>query len=157
MKRFILYVFTLVAVFTILTPRVSAQESSTDADTISIIQRTQVMQEPIVAQMLDTYIQDCKTKESASVFGYRVQILSLTGTSARDEALKMRNQFMVDYSDFPIYMEYKSPSFRLMVGDCRTKSEALFIKNKIKNTYPNAFVVYDKIQYPQLITEDIPE
>lgn len=136
----------------VITFNVCAQKGA--ADSLSIVQRTQVQQDANVARMLDAYIKDCKANETAGFAGYRVQILSLTGTSARNKVLKARNEFMASYSDFPIYMEYRSPSFRLMVGNCRSKSEALFIKNKIKNSYPNAFVVSDKIEYPQLVTED---
>ncbi len=131
---------------------VQAQESFRDS--LSIVDRTHVKQDAGVSQMLDTYIKSCKATENSGFPGYRVQIVSLTGTSARDNVLRARNRFASEYPEFTVYMDYKSPNFRLMVGDCRSKSDALLIKEKIKDRYPNAFVVYDKIQYPQLVTED---
>lgn len=151
MKRQILYVLTLLAVFT--SPSVVAQQSE-PLTTTPLIQGSQIQQDPSVELLLNDYIKESKKHQGDGFPGYRVQILSLTGTSARDKVLKARSQFMSEHSEFPIYMEYKSPNFKLLVGDCRTKSEALFIRNKIKNSFPNAFVVSDKIQYPQLITED---
>jgi hypothetical protein len=40
------------------------------------------------------------------------------------------------------------------VGNFRTKSGALKVKERIKQYYPNAFRVDDIIQYPELITEE---
>ncbi|MFV0289379.1 MAG: SPOR domain-containing protein [Mangrovibacterium sp.] len=149
MKTFILNV-SLLGTLILCSPRVWSQVDKS----LSTTQQSAITHEPAVEQLLDSYIKECKSNESLGFAGYRVQILSLTGSTAREEVLKARNKFIGEYSNFPAYMEYKSPSFRLMVGDCRTRSEALAIKNQIKSIYPNAFVVFDKIKYPQLITED---
>ncbi|MFV0553307.1 MAG: SPOR domain-containing protein [Mangrovibacterium sp.] len=154
MKGFIIKI-SLLGVFFIFAHQAQSQEMSSDS--LSKAPRNYITQEASVSLMLDTYIKDCKANESAGFPGYRVQILSLTGAAARDQVLQVRNQFKSLHAEYPIYMEYKSPSFRLTVGDCRSRSEALYIKDKIKRSYPNAFVVFDKIQYPQLITSDMSE
>ena len=71
------------------------------------------------------------------VSGWRLQLKFQT---KEDDILKLKLKFIKLYPDIPVYIEYKEPYYRIRVGDCRTKLEAIKIKNRINkhfiNTYP---------------------
>ena len=46
------------------------------------------------------------------------------------------------------YRTYTNPYFKVTVGDCRTKSEAMELLSRIKRNFPSAFVVKENIQFP---------
>jgi hypothetical protein len=50
-------------------------------------------------------------------------------------------------------MLFRTPDFKVRVGDFRTRNEALALKEQIKKSYPNAFLVKDIIQFPKLYTD----
>jgi hypothetical protein len=52
-------------------------------------------------------------------------------------------------------MLFQTPNFKVRIGDFRNKSEALKTKAYIASKYPNAFIVKDNIQFPELFTESI--
>lgn len=112
-----------------------------------------VIQDGNVRQMLNDYVKKSKNDETSGFYGYSVQIASLSGTNAKNEAIALRSNFLQTYPNISVYMKYKSPNFTIIVGDCRDKSEALKIKNIIKESYPNAFIIQEMIQYPKLVTE----
>jgi len=82
--------------------------------------------------------------------GYRIRIFSDVGRNARSNSEKVKTEFYEKYSDIPVYRKYDSPYFKVYVGDYRTKMEALKCLKKIKSDYPGAFVVPDRINYPEL-------
>ncbi len=112
-----------------------------------------VKQDDNVKQMLNAYVKNSKNDETSGFYGYAIQIASLSGANAKNEAIVLRSDFLQAYPDISVYMKYKSPNFIVLAGDCRNKSEALRIKNIIKESYPNAFIIQDMIQYPKLFTE----
>tara|TARA_B100000902_G_scaffold18715_1_gene22401 strand:+ start:1059 stop:1460 length:402 start_codon:yes stop_codon:yes gene_type:complete len=71
------------------------------------------------------------------VSGWRLQLKFQTKEA---DILKLKLKFIKLYPDIPVYIEYKEPYYRIRVGDCRTKLEAIKIKNRINkhfiNTYP---------------------
>lgn len=77
-----------------------------------------------------------------SADGYR--ILIYTGTSS-EEARNQRNNI---YAVLPLdksYTEWKSPHFKVKVGDFIDKLEAYYAYAKIVKVFPNAIVVPDKV------------
>lgn len=74
--------------------------------------------------------------------GYRVQLAS--GTS-RTVVLEMKTKFMMLYPDVNAYVIYQQPQFKLRVGDFENRYAANNFSTEIKSSFPNAFVVPDKI------------
>ncbi len=75
--------------------------------------------------------------------GYRVKIhFSADKTKAREVQAK----FSKKYNDIKTYEEYQQPNFVIIVGDFKTKLEAYNLLKKIKEDYPNAFIVKSKIK-----------
>jgi uncharacterized lipoprotein YehR (DUF1307 family) len=85
--------------------------------------------------------------------GYRVRIFFDNRQSARHESEQTLKKFRTMYQDVAVYRTYTNPYFKVTVGDCRTKSEAMKLLSRIKGNFPSAFVVKENIEYP-LIDED---
>ena len=91
-----------------------------------------------------------QNKRKAGVPGYRIRIYSDLGSGARDQSQSIKARFYEIFPEIPIYREYDSPYFKVYVGDYRTKIDALKDFNNIKRYFPSAFIVPDKINFPEL-------
>lgn len=75
--------------------------------------------------------------------GYRLKIHF---SADRSKAKEVKLKFDSKYSDMITYEDYQQPNFVILVGDYRTKLEAFEALKKIKEDYPYAFIVKDKIR-----------
>ena len=73
--------------------------------------------------------------------GYRIHIFSLSGQTARAKAEETRKNFMRNFPDMEAYWNYQAPNWQVVVGDFRTKNEAVRGKKKIEKMFPRAFIV----------------
>ena len=80
--------------------------------------------------------------------GYRVRIFFDNKQSARNESEQTLIRFRALYPDVAVYRTYTNPYFKVTVGDCRTKSEAMKLLSRIKGNFSGAFVVKENIEYP---------
>ena len=78
--------------------------------------------------------------------GYRIRIFSESVQTARQHAIDTRANFMRNFPDIDAYIEHQPPNFKVIVGDFRTKNEALREKKKIEKQYPGAFIISDMIE-----------
>lgn len=98
---------------------------------------------------LDTLMDKMKTLgfQKSTLKGYRVQI----GMSQKRKILEPKYRlFAQEFADTKLYYVYKQPNFRLRAGDFYTKLQAQQFKEKIKQHFPEAVVVMDKIELPKL-------
>ncbi len=116
----------------------------------AILQNLEINQDPRIDGLLQTYIEQSRREGTE---GFRIEIFFSSGGRSREEALRKKTEFLRNFPDETAYMSFQSPNFKVRVGDCRTKSEALKLKEKIRGHYPNAFIVSDRIQFPKLYTE----
>lgn len=117
----------------------------------AILRNIDVRQDPRIDLLLENYIEQSRRKEGTE--GYRVEIFFSSGSKSREEALRKKTEFLKNFPEETAYMSFQSPNFKVRVGDCRTKNEALKLKEKIRYNYPGAFIVTDMIQFPKLYTE----
>lgn len=117
--------------------------SSTD-----IVKRNNINQDPRLETILKWHIENNKKREGIN--GYRVEIFFSSALNAKDLALTRKKNFLEKYPDYDVHVKYTSPNFRVRVGDFRTKNEALKLHKKIEKDYPEAFIVPDIIDFPQL-------
>lgn len=82
--------------------------------------------------------------------GYRVQVFF----GSRNEAQKLRGEFLRKYPDTPAYISYLAPNFRLRVGDFRSKMESEKFKKEISDDFPGSYIVKDEITLPALRTAE---
>jgi hypothetical protein len=107
-----------------------------------------VFQDMRINDLIYNHVEQNKRKEG--VPGFRIRIFSDLGSSARDQSQDAKAKFYGLFPEIPIYREYVSPYFRVVVGDYRTKIDALKDFKRVKRYFPSAFIVPDKINYPNL-------
>jgi len=129
--------------------------SSFNNDIFSQIQENKVGQGEVmifqdmrINELVYNHIEQNKRK--GGVPGYRIRIFSNLGSGARDQSQSTKARFYELFPEIPIHREYVSPYFRVLVGDYRTKVDALKDFNRIKRYFPSAFIVPDRINYPEL-------
>lgn len=86
-----------------------------------------------------------KNMKSSGIPGYRIRIFSESGVGAKKDQQQVRARFLSLYPGLDAYNRYDEPFFKVYVGDCRTKSEALKLNDIIKKDFPNPIIVPDFI------------
>ncbi|MGN1231958.1 MAG: SPOR domain-containing protein [Candidatus Cryptobacteroides sp.] len=80
--------------------------------------------------------------------GFRVRIFFDNSQNARSTSETTVKRFSLSHPGIPVYRTYQNPFFKVVVGDFRTRSEAMEFLQKIKSEYPGAFVVKENISFP---------
>lgn len=83
--------------------------------------------------------------------GYRVQVFDDNNVrTAKHDAQACKQQISTRFPDFPVYMTFSSPYWRVKVGDFRTRGEAESAMAEIKVAFPSMAkslrIVRDRIQ-----------
>lgn len=81
----------------------------------------------------------------SGVPGYRIRIYSGSGLGAKQEQQQVRARFLSLYPGIDAYNRYDEPYFKIYVGDCRTRSDALKLHDRISREFPNSFIQEDYI------------
>lgn len=86
------------------------------------------------------------TRNPIPLNGFRIQIYfgSLEG------AKKLRGKMMMEDSGRSCYLVSKAPNFAVRVGNYRTELEAQKTLHEFKERFPQAHIVKDKIDLPEL-------
>jgi len=82
--------------------------------------------------------------------GYRIQIFMESGNEALNQAEKVKEVFNDKYKNNNAYLIFVAPYYRVRVGDFRTRLEAEKFLQQIIRKYPNAWVIKDEINFPEL-------
>jgi len=86
-------------------------------------------------------------KNKNGVEGWRVQLMF---KAKHKEIKQLKIDFIKLYPEIPAYLEYNAPYYRVRVGNCRTKLEAIKIKHQISKNFPGAYPVPEIINFSQL-------
>jgi len=86
-------------------------------------------------------------KAKNGVEGWRVQLMF---KAKQEEIKQLKIDFIKLYPEIPAYLEYDDPYYRVRVGNCRTKLEAIKIKHQISKNFPGAYPVPEIINFSQL-------
>jgi len=57
---------------------------------------------------------------------------------------------MAKYPDVGTYLTFKTPNYKVRIGDFRTKLDAQRFLNEIIADYPNAWIIEDQINLPKV-------
>jgi len=87
-----------------------------------------------------------RNMQTTGIPGYRIRIFSESGLGAKQAQQQVRARFLSLYPGLDAYNEYDEPFFKVYVGDCRTKSEALKLQDMIRKDFPNSIIREDFIQ-----------
>lgn len=121
--------------------RVADVDSSYVVDVLSM----NVAQSEALAASMKQHLE---ANPARTISGYRVRIFFDNKQSARVESEKTLKKFESIFHDVWAYRTYTNPYFKVTVGDCRTKSEAMALLGRIKKVFPSAFVVKENIALP---------
>lgn len=78
--------------------------------------------------------------------GYRVRIYFSNAQNARSASSAAAARFAENFPGYAVYRSYVNPNFKVTVGDFRTKSEALRLRETVKGMFPAAFIVKENIK-----------
>jgi hypothetical protein len=135
-SRFLICLFCLSVGYSTLC---SAQDT-----TIVCNKYASIKEDMAIANLAAKYDEFNRKKEFTD--GYRIQI---TYTDIRSDAYKSKGQMYKDFPDIKSYVEYEEPSYKLRIGDFKTRLEATFYLQQVTPLYPGAFIVKDKIRIKQ--------
>ena len=85
---------------------------------------------------------------SKSISGYRIRVFYDNTPQARTRSEAIENALMEQYPEHKVYRSFESPNYKVLIGNFRSKDEALRIFNALKKTYPTAYIIKDNIEYP---------
>ena len=106
-----------------------------------------IHQNELVEQSMRTHV---ISNRKRPMTGYRIRIFFDNSQSARKNSGGALGAFVSLFHGIPAYRSYVNPYFKVTVGDYRTKAEAMSNLVKIKKSFPSAFIVKEKINYPQI-------
>ena len=86
-------------------------------------------------------------KNTGGINGWRLQ---LKFKAKESEIIKIKLKFIKLYPNIPVFLEYQEPYYRIRVGNCRTKLEALKIKYLIKKHFTDTYPVPEIISITDL-------
>ena len=86
-----------------------------------------------------------RNMKSSGIPGYRIRIYSESGIGAKEEQQRVRARFLSLFPGLDAYNRYDEPYFKIYVGDCRTRSEALKLHDRIRDDFPNSIIRDDFI------------
>jgi hypothetical protein len=130
-----------------LNPAISNQTAKME----DFLEKLQIRQDPRITDLLVRHSQMNQRKHGAD--GFRLEIFFASDTKAREQAVRVKNEFNLVFPDIASYLLFQTPNFKVRIGDFRNKSEALKTKAYIASKYPNAFIVKDMIRFPELYPE----
>lgn len=87
--------------------------------------------------------------------GYRIQVFADNNQrTAKGEAMSRKRQISSLFPEMDCYLLYKAPSWRLRVGDFKTRAEAVEAMTQMKKAFPSfsreMIVVTDRIKVAAL-------
>ena len=106
-----------------------------------------IRQSQMVEESMRTHVIDNRTRP---ITGYRIRIFFDNSQNARKNSASTLDAFLSSFRGIPAYRSYANPYFKVTVGDYRTKAEAMANLANIKKSFPSAFIVKEKINYPQI-------
>ena len=107
-----------------------------------------LIQDTRIREVVDR--QTILNKRKNGIEGYRIQIFFNSGRDAREEAIRVKADFLSLFPDLPVYIVYRSPFYKVRAGNFRNKYEALGVFRNVRRKYPAAYIVKDIIPFPEL-------
>jgi hypothetical protein len=89
--------------------------------------------------------------QTAAVNGFRINIYSESGNHSRRGAMAAKMAFSEHFPNAKSYVSFEEPYFKVKIGNFRTRLEATAALDSLKSTYPQAYVVKDKLNVKDLL------
>jgi SPOR domain len=107
-------------------------------------QEIQLNEDPRISAMLKSWTNQNRTTKR--IAGWRVQVLS---TTDRQQADLAKARVRSEYPNLPADWTHERPYYKLRVGACRTKGEAMVLLELLRLTYPTAYPAQDANIHPR--------
>ena len=146
----------LIAILMLLTAVVSAQNLRTfkeylaapvQVDSLTVIRSTAEVTEYDDAADITSRV---APNRATSVNGYRIMLFMSNSQSARAEAFAACDSLAVRMPNLKSYVTYDNPYFKVAAGNCTTQEEALILLERIKPSFPKAFIMRENIPLEEL-------
>jgi len=108
----------------------------------------QIIQDEKVDLLVSKHIQMNQNRKG--IEGFRIQIFFDSGNNSKTKAESIYEGFKAKYPDVGAYLSFKSPNYKVRVGDFRTRLDAQRFLNEIITEYPNAWIIADMIKLPNV-------
>ena len=110
----------------------------------------EIIQDSRVNELLEKHI--TLNRAHQTLYGYRIQIFFDAGNYSRNNAYRVRDEFLSRSPDstIAVYISFKEPYYRVRAGDFRTRMDAEGFLKCIKPDFPNAFLIRDQINLPKI-------
>ena len=113
--------------------------------------RTTILGDPRIERMLQIKIEN--QKEFPEINGFRIQLFYGSGSKSQSQASEVQSEFLKLYPEMGCYRVFQTPNFKVRVGDFRTKLGATKFLLELKEDFPEAFIVEDRIKLPEILLE----
>lgn len=110
-------------------------------------QKVTVIEDPRIISLV---LKHKYLNEKQKPVGWRVQIFFESGNNSKSRAYNKKGIFMAMYPNVGVYLMFQSPYYKVRVGDFRSRMDAEGFKQKLLGEFPDAFVVKDEINFPDL-------
>jgi SPOR domain len=107
-------------------------------------QEIQLNEDPRISAMVKSWTNYNRTAKR--IAGWRVQVLS---TTDRQQADLAKARVRSEYPNLPADWIHERPYYKLRVGACRTKGEAMALLALLRLTYPTAYPAQDANIHPR--------
>ncbi|MBN8703591.1 MAG: SPOR domain-containing protein [Bacteroidetes bacterium] len=101
-----------------------------------------VYSDPGIKAVLDKKL-DANKRTNGKTSGFRIQIHF---GSDRTVAKEKKTKFLQSYPDVATYEMYEQPNFKVRVGNFKNRLDAHKFLKQIKDNFPDAFIVEDKVE-----------
>lgn len=116
--------------------------AKTDKPATQGSQSSQVIQDPRINLLIRKQIY-INTLALHNIPGFRVQVIS---TMNRGRAMETKARLMQLFPQYPTYLSYQSPYFRVRIGDFRARNDAEQLQEQLNSYFPSGvFTVRDMI------------
>jgi len=82
--------------------------------------------------------------------GYRIQIYFESGNYSKNKAFGEKGKFISRFPDIAAYVIFQEPYYKVRVGNFRNKLDAEAFKQRIKKQWPEAYIIKDDIELPEI-------
>lgn len=136
-KKLLLLSFFSITTFTVFSQEKGAVEVVKNSAIDSLISRRLLLQKSVSP----------RNESPLLLYGFRVQVFF---GPDRKKAYQEQARVKELYPEYPNYLTYTQPNYRIKVGDFRTRSEAQKLMNQLKPYFSSLFIFNERIHPPKL-------
>ena len=133
--------FLITGITVLLFQLVFIQGKAQTTDTLSL--KGTVIQDPRVEVLVMKHVR--LNQMTKTIDGFRIQLYSDSGNNSKANAQAVYDEFVLKYPGMAAYLTFKSPNYKVRVGDFRSRLDAQRFLNEAMVDYPNAFIVSEPV------------